>query len=1307
MRAVDLRPVLTDLRFAGPVAVAWVVVVLLVAQPGSAILVAAVAAGVAVLSGVVTGHPALRPRVRAVGAVVLTAGACCVLVAVSIAVGQVHRDPEALRRAVGHSARVAVDLRRDLGPGDKSVVGALRAVDGHGVGGVPARVVTTSDTVLPAGTLLTGRATVERDDPGSPTAAVLFLRGEPEREPPTGALAATAEVRRAFVAVTADLPEPGAALLRGLAIGDRSGLDPGTEAAMETSALTHLTAVSGSNCAVVVALVVAVGRGLGAPRCMRAVAAVALLVAFVVLVRPDPSILRATVMAVVVLVVRLTGRPVRGVPLVALAVLGMLVVDPWTGRAIAFALSVLATGGILVLGATAHRAARAATLATGGRRGGGPGRGAGGLLAGDDRARPGVPDLRGAGQPAHRAARAGRHGPRPRRVHGGTGVARSGGGPGRRRLGTGRRDRVGGAHRGRAPRGVDRVARRRDGDRRRGRRERSRRGGRARPRAAPGPGAPRRCGRTRAGRRRGRGAPCGPADERAGRLVGGDVRRRTGDAVLVRAPDGPIALVDTGDDEPRLLACLDLLGVERVALLVLTHFDRDHVGALPAVAGLVDRALVGPVGRAEDARVVEDLRRADVRVGTADDTTEGTLGALGWRVVWPPSGSIEAGNDASVVLATTEGAGCGTCVSGVFLGDLGERAQRRLRPHLDVHPDVVKVAHHGSADQDPGLYRQLAAPVGLIGVGADNTYGHPTQRTLDLLRAAGTTAFRTDRQGTVVVSRDRSGALRVWTEHPDGASPGPTGGVRAEPSAAGRRIVAGHDRTRSRPRRRPRRRPRPGPRRKDRMPAKKPSRAAAAIDQVPWSGIRPAPVVLVTGPEAFLADRAIGVLRDLLVGEDPALEVHDLEADQYAPGLLATLASPSLFGEPRLVRVTNVEKCTDAFITETIAYLQGPADDVTLVLRHGGGVRGKKLLDTIRSGVGGGVEVQCDELKRDTDKIDFVNAEFRAARRKVAPSAVRTLVAAFSDDLAELAAACRQLLADEAEEITDKVVDKYYGGRVETNAFKVADIALAGRSAPAIVELRHALATGGPGPDRRRVREQDPHDGEGQLLPWHERPGGVRPRHGAVAGPARAAGRRRVERGRAGERDHEHRRGGHRGEGRLAGRALRARGHGPHDRPARRGPLTDGAPPARCWRLCVARRAVAQPEARRTTHFRGASCFRLCRVVPARGSHTRPGAGPQRPCRPPATMPGPARPSAPRQRRRPRTDRCGAFVRHSVGQRAGSQRAETFLAMADLRFAAWFLWMTPLLTALSSFFEARTRAAVALSLSPAATASLV
>lgn len=236
--------------------------------------------------------------------------------------------------------------------------------------------------------------------------------------------------------------------------------------------------------------------------------------------------------------------------------------------------------------------------------------------------------------------------------------------------------------------------------------------------------------------------------------------------------------------------------------------------------------------------------------------------------------------------------------------------------------------------------------------------------------------------------------------------------------------------------------------------------ARPSIPQVAWNRVRPAPVILVSGPEQFLADRAIRGLRDLLKAEDPSLEVHDIDASQYAPGELLTLASPSLFAEPRLIRVTLVEKCTDAFITETLAYLESPADDTYLVLRHGGGVRGKKLLDAVRGGTAGGIEIACLELKKDVEKSDFAAAEFATAGRRVTGGAIRALVSAFSDDLAELAAACQQLLADDADEITEVTVERYYSGHIETNAFKVADAAIAGRRGEALVLLRHALASG-------------------------------------------------------------------------------------------------------------------------------------------------------------------------------------------------------------------------------------------------------
>ncbi len=155
------------------------------------------------------------------------------------------------------------------------------------------------------------------------------------------------------------------------------------------------------------------------------------------------------------------------------------------------------------------------------------------------------------------------------------------------------------------------------------------------------------------------------------------------------------------------------------------------------------------------------------------------------------------------------------------------------------------------------------------------------------------------------------------------------------------------------------------------------SATKAVIPQLTWDQIRPAPVVLVTGTETVLADRSMRLLRDILKAEDPTLEIAELDAGAYAPGELITLASPSLFGEPRFIRVDGVEKMTDAFLDEALSYLEAPADDTYLVLRHAGGVRGKKLLDAIRAGTGGGIEIVCAELKRDSDKLDFVTAEFR------------------------------------------------------------------------------------------------------------------------------------------------------------------------------------------------------------------------------------------------------------------------------------------------------------------------------------------
>ncbi|SFR78862.1 DNA polymerase III, delta subunit [Agromyces sp. CF514] len=235
---------------------------------------------------------------------------------------------------------------------------------------------------------------------------------------------------------------------------------------------------------------------------------------------------------------------------------------------------------------------------------------------------------------------------------------------------------------------------------------------------------------------------------------------------------------------------------------------------------------------------------------------------------------------------------------------------------------------------------------------------------------------------------------------------------------------------------------------------------AAAIPQLTYDQVRPAPIVLVSGPEDVLAERASNRLRELLRAEDPALEVSEISGDAYQRGELLTLASPSLFGEARLIRIDGAEKATDDLILDMVDFVGQPTESVTVVVRHRGGVRGKKMLDAIRSGEGSAIEIVCAELKRESDKQAFVQTEIRAAGRSIAPRALRALVAAFADDLAELDAACRQLLADTPGDITEAVVAKYYGGRVETNAFEVADAAIAGRYGDALVALRHALDSG-------------------------------------------------------------------------------------------------------------------------------------------------------------------------------------------------------------------------------------------------------
>ncbi|MEE1621149.1 DNA polymerase III subunit delta [Zafaria sp. J156] len=236
--------------------------------------------------------------------------------------------------------------------------------------------------------------------------------------------------------------------------------------------------------------------------------------------------------------------------------------------------------------------------------------------------------------------------------------------------------------------------------------------------------------------------------------------------------------------------------------------------------------------------------------------------------------------------------------------------------------------------------------------------------------------------------------------------------------------------------------------------ARKPSAGSGSA----WRSAAPAPVVLLLGPEEYIAGRAFDAIRSRLLADEPATETTRFDASGYERGQLLLAASPSLFGESKAVEVRALAAMSDDFLQDALEYLKQPADDVTLVMHHAGGNRGKKLLDALKAARVPIVE--CQPLKKDAEKLEFVSTEFSAARRRIHPEAARALVAAVGSDLAELGAACSQLVQDTSGDVDQDTVDRYFGGRVEATGFKVADAALTGRGALALGTLRHALATG-------------------------------------------------------------------------------------------------------------------------------------------------------------------------------------------------------------------------------------------------------
>jgi competence protein ComEC len=240
-----------------------------------------------------------------------------------------------------------------------------------------------------------------------------------------------------------------------------------------------------------------------------------------------------------------------------------------------------------------------------------------------------------------------------------------------------------------------------------------------------------------------------------------------GDALVLPVAEHEAVVVDTGPEPSAVDGCLRHLDVSTVDLLVLTHFHLDHVGG---VAGVVDGRRVGGLivspftEPAEGAADVRDAT-AGLPVLAAEPGWTFVRGGLTLRVVGPAAvrtGTRSDPNNNSVVLRAESGG-----VSMLLAGDAEVEEQQQLLA-LDpeaLRADVLKVAHHGSAYQDPAFLDAVAPRVALVSVGAGNPYGHPNLAVLSRLSSRGATVLRTDQQGDLAVVATPSG-LAVATRAP-------------------------------------------------------------------------------------------------------------------------------------------------------------------------------------------------------------------------------------------------------------------------------------------------------------------------------------------------------------------------------------------------------------------------------------------------------------------------------------------------------------------------------------------------------------
>ncbi|MGX1614623.1 ComEC/Rec2 family competence protein [Micromonospora chalcea] len=776
-----------DLRLAGSAVAAWLAALAgLHLTVRATVWMAAVAATLALLAGLrlcgVLGRPGEPARRYGWIAVAVLLGVVCGAAATGARLA--IRDATAVRALVAEGAVVTADLvlRDDPrpvrgAPGRPPMllvrVDLVRLTGGDGArvtGPVRALVLATDPAWRPLlpGQRVTAQGRLSAPRGGDLTAAVLSAADPPTlRGSASWPQRAAGVLRSGLQRACEPLPDAPGGLLPGLVVGDVSRLLPEVEDDFRATGMTHLNAVSGSNVAIVVGAVLLLARWARAGPRTAATLCVLALVGFVILVRPSPSVVRAAAMGAIGLAALAAGRSRSALPALAAAVTGLILYDPDLAGDPGFALSVCATGGLLLLApgwrdalrrrgvpaglAEALAVPAAAQLACGPVIAGlsatvslvavpanllavpavAPATVLGVLAAVLSPVWPGGAEFLAwlASWPARWLVAVAAYGAD---LPAGN-LPWAGGVAGALLLAAVSVALLLAFRRRRTRRLIVVVA------------------------VAVVLGAV-------PVRLLASGWP-----PRGWVVVACAVGQ--GDAVVLPVAAGRAVVVDAGPDPSGVDACLRRLRVREVSLLVVSHFHVDHIGGVAGVfRGRRVGAVVGPSWSEPPygaAQVREAAGRAGAPLAAAQAGWRWRAGAVDLVAIGPPyplRGSRSDPNNNSLVLTAT--------VAGVRIllaGDAETEEQRAMletMPAAAIRADVLKVAHHGSAYQDPEFIAAVRPAVALVCVGVDNDYGHPNAGLLDRLTRGGARVLRTDTGGDLAAVRAGAG-LGVVTRGPD------------------------------------------------------------------------------------------------------------------------------------------------------------------------------------------------------------------------------------------------------------------------------------------------------------------------------------------------------------------------------------------------------------------------------------------------------------------------------------------------------------------------------------------------------------